>query len=94
MIDQQIAELELEMGMYKCLYSQKEQIMFTNLGFGHLLDVISCPPNLYEIVAKVCFYEDRKGKDVESLRRCVRAVENCNPYRMTEEFDALIDVDT
>jgi hypothetical protein len=79
--------------MCKSFYSEKEQIMFTNLGFGHLLDVILFPPKLYTIAAKVCAYENRQGRNVESLHRCVHAIENCNPYRMTEEFDALIDVD-
>lgn len=73
-------------------YSQKEQDLFISLGFENLLDVIDVPPSLYEIVAIDCFSKNLTGKSVDSLRRCVTALNVCNPYRMTDEFDALIQL--
>lgn len=72
-------------------YSTKEKELFDSLGMGHLTETIN-PPHLYKTAAVLAFSDGREGKDVDSLRRCVRALEQCSPYRLTEEFDALISL--
>lgn len=49
-------------------------------------------PRILEIIALECFTENKIGKDIDSLRRCVNACRKCNPYRMTEEYDKLIEL--
>jgi len=50
------------------------------------------PPTLYRILVVECFCEKRQGPEIEALRRVMRAIETCNPYRMTPEFDKLCEV--
>lgn len=72
-------------------YSVKEKELFSSLGVGHLVEAFN-PPKLYRTAMTLAFSSNREGKDVESLRRCIKAVDNCFPYRLTEEFDALISL--
>jgi hypothetical protein len=51
-----------------------------------------CPPTVLEIVAKEAFIEDMKGPAVDSLRRCLKAFNKGKVYRMTPEFDDLIQL--
>ena len=50
------------------------------------------PTTLYRILAVECFCDDRVGPEIEALRRVLNAIENCDPYRMTPEFDKLCEV--
>lgn len=74
-------------------YSQKEQDLFRSLGYENLMSIIDIPPNLYSIAAIECFVSDLSGKSVDSLRRCLKAIHNLHPYRLTDEFDSLIELD-
>ena len=49
-------------------------------------------PRLLEMVAMDCFVENKTGKAVDSLRRCIKAGRQCHPYRMTQEYNDLIDL--
>lgn len=51
-----------------------------------------CPPTVLEIVAKEAFLEDMKGPAVDSLRRCLKAYTKGKVYRITSEFDELIQL--
>lgn len=79
-------------------YSDKEYAMIAAISphwqsiIDRDLDNSIVPPLVFEIVALDCFMENKTGKAVDSLRRCVAAVRKCNPYRRTPEFDALIDL--
>lgn len=72
-------------------YSDKEKELFSSLGVGDLMEVFN-PPRLYRTAMALAFSGNREGKDVESLRRCVKSLDNCSPYRLTEGFDALISL--
>ena len=74
-------------------YSQKEQELFTALGYKDLLT--QEPVVLYRMVALNLFKENSYTKEflVESVRRCLNAIDNGTPYRLTEEFDELILLD-
>ena len=78
-------------------YSEKEQQLFTSLGYEDLMDVVDIPPTLYNMAAMACFIENRTGKPVDSLRRCLRAIQGSYSeeliFRLTPEFDRLIDLD-
>jgi len=69
-------------------YSQKEQELFTALGYKDLL--IQEPVVLYRMVALNLFKQDENGVLVDSIRRCLNAIDTGTPYRLTEEFDELI----
>ena len=76
------------------MYSEAEQKLIGAIS-KHWLDVITKteinPPTLYRCLAEEVFVEDRKGPEVEALRRCCKAIITCNPYRMTKEFDSLCE---
>ena len=42
------------------------------------------------MVALNLFKKDETGVLVRSIRRCLNAIDNGAPYRLTEEFDELI----
>jgi hypothetical protein len=69
-------------------YSQKEQELFTALGYKDLLT--QEPAVLYRMVALNLFKQNETGVLVDSVRRCLNAIDNGKPYRLTEEFDDLI----
>lgn len=74
-------------------YSKKEQQLFTALGYSDLLN--QEPAVLYRMVALNLFKENSYTKEflIESVRRCLNAIDNGTPYRLTKEFDELILLD-
>jgi hypothetical protein len=78
--------------MYKSNFSTKEVALFEALGFNDLLEASVEPVTLYEIAAREAFLKGAEGKEVQSLRRCLRAIQEGSPYRMTQEFDSLIEL--
>lgn len=75
------------------MYSEKEVKMFTALGFEELLERLQDEPvTMYRIVSEEAFIKDLRGPLVDSLRRCLSALRTCSMYRMTDEFDALIQL--
>lgn len=72
-------------------YSQKEQELFTALGYEDLLT--QEPVVLYRMVALNLFKQNETGFFVRSIRRCLNAIDNGTPYRLTKEFDDLILLD-
>ena len=49
-------------------------------------------PNVLQHVAMECFLNGYWGPTVESLKRCIRANNDCHPLRKTKEYDDLIDI--
>lgn len=82
----------------KCIadyYSEKEIQMIKELGFLDL--AIDTAGNLselsmYRLMVQSVFIAGSAGPAVESLRRCMKAFVDCKPYRMTKEFDDLIQL--
>lgn len=79
-------------------YSDKEFTMIKELS-PHWAQIIEedkdssfVPPRILEIIAMDCFINNTTGPAVESLRRCIKACKNCKPYRMTKEYDDLIQL--
>ena len=77
--------------LHKTKYSEKELKMFKELECGDLMDVMSVF-QLYNIAMEKCFVNDWEGKAVESLRRCMKTFKKCEIYRMTKEWDDLIQL--
>jgi hypothetical protein len=79
-------------------YSEKEFAMI-QICSPHWAKLISdervdfCPPTVLECVMKEVFIENKTGPAVESLRRCLKSFYNGKIYRMTPEYDALIQID-
>lgn len=71
-------------------YSEKEKALIDSFGFSHMI-AYDYPYALYRIIAEDCFINNKTGKNVESLRRILSALRNCTVYRMTKEFDDLIE---
>ena len=69
-------------------YSKKETLLFQQLGYEDLLT--QEPAVLYRMVALNLFKQNKTGVLVDSVRRCLNAIDNGKPYRLTEEFDDLI----
>lgn len=69
-------------------YSKKETLLFQQLGYEDLLT--QEPAVLYRMVALNLFKQNETGVLVDSVRRCLNAIDNGTPYRLTEEFDDLI----
>jgi hypothetical protein len=51
------------------------------------------PPTLYREMAIMCVKDDRKGPEVQAVRRALKAIDGSSPYRLTEEFDKLIELE-
>jgi hypothetical protein len=74
-------------------YSQKEIALAKFFSYEDLMynDTIT-PSTLYAMMMKSAFLHNYKGEAVESLRRCIKAIDECNPYRETKEWDDLIEL--
>ena len=72
-------------------YSEKELKLIEQLGYMDLPSVE--PITLYRIMAMNLFKENKTGVLVDSVRRCLDAIDNGTPYRLTPEFDELILLD-
>lgn len=79
-------------------YSEKEFEMVKQISplWANLIesnrDSSIMPPQVLRILAEECFVFEKTGKAVDSLRRCLIANSNCNPYRKTPEYDNLIQL--
>lgn len=69
-------------------YSKKETLLFQQLGYEDFLYLE--PAVLYRMVALNLFKQNETGVLVDSVRRCLNAIDNGTPYRLIEEFDELI----
>lgn len=80
-------------------YSQKEfdMIKACSPHWASLIEkgvtLTSVPPAVLDCVVMEVFLENKTGPAVESLRRCVNAIKQCSPYRMTPEYDSLIKLE-
>lgn len=90
--------------MYKklCLedFSKKELKMVRSIS-EHWYDLIQnkkfcvdevSPTRIFDMVAMDCFLDNKQGKAVDSLRRCLYNLKNCKIYRNTKEWDDLIQL--
>jgi hypothetical protein len=73
--------------------SEKERKLMIAHGMEYLLDNVAIDPiTLYRMAMRNAFLNNKGGKADESLRNCIRAIDNGKPFRMTPEWDALIDL--
>ena len=76
--------------------SAKERAMLMALGAHNLVDLVDREIwsvwEVYKTIGEFAFLNNAQGKPAESLRRCLNAWRKCDPYRMTPEFDALIEL--
>lgn len=80
----------------KIEYSGKERKLLNHFGIEDaLLDVIPIPSNVYRIAVFEAFIRTESGCYVNTLRRILREskVGIGDIYRMTPEFDALIQLE-
>jgi hypothetical protein len=70
-------------------YSNKEQQLINALHFGDFLN--QEPATTYRTLALHCFSKGLQGSLADSVRRCYNAMTEGTPYRLTQEFDDLIE---
>jgi hypothetical protein len=70
-------------------YSDKEQRLIYNLRFEDFLN--QEPAVTYRALALHCFSKGLQGSLADSVRRCYNALQEGTPYRLTKEFDDLIE---
>lgn len=75
----------------KC--SEKERAMFTALGLEGQLWLPLPVSSFYEMAVRRVFLGNMQGPAVESLRRCVKALDTGKIYRGTFEWDSLIQLE-
>jgi hypothetical protein len=80
------------------MFSAKELEMIRRLSsdWSALIkkDVKSISPvTILENIGMECFLSKKEGQEVDSLRRCLLAIQKGNPYRGTPEYEALIDLE-
>ena len=69
-------------------YSEKELKLIKQLGYMVLPSIE--PIVLYRVMAMNLFKQNKTGVLVDSVRRCLNAIDEGTPYRLTKEFDDLI----
>ncbi len=72
--------------------SDKEFDMIYAFGYANLVERGINITSVLDICMVKAFTENLQGLHVESLRKCIAAVKNCNPYRCTQEYDNLIQL--
>lgn len=70
-------------------YSEKEKILIKSFGFEELMPFID-PISLYKFMMEKAFINRDIGKNVDSLRSCIKAINKGYPNRLTKEWDNLI----
>jgi len=71
-------------------YSEKEMAIFTYFGVGDIASFIDFQ-NIYKMAMLNAFIRNDQTFYSESLRNCIKAWQECKIYRMTPEWEALID---
>lgn len=72
-------------------YSPGEIKLFTMFGCADLVQHIDCPMTLYRICVEKAFLDNMQGSHVEALRRVYLALRTGAPFRMTDEFEQLVE---
>jgi hypothetical protein len=49
------------------------------------------PVSIYRILVEKVFIKDKRGPEIEALRRIIKAIKNYSPTRPTPEFDKLCE---
>lgn len=73
-------------------YSEKELQMFEALGWERRLVTALAPSSITRMAVEKAFIFAQQGLAVESLRRVAAALNLCQIYRMTPEWDAMIEL--
>ena len=81
----------------KANFSKKEYEMISQLSphWKSIIDndAVDLPVvSVLEMIALDCFVKNTTGKAADSLRRCVDANKNGDPYRNTPEYEELIQL--
>jgi len=72
-------------------YSEKEKLLFKYFSLDHLMVQLN-PITLYRMAGERAFLDKMEGPEVDSLRRCIIASNNCSVYRVSPEWDAMIEL--
>ena len=78
------------------MYSDKERKLLNWFDIPDaVIDCSSCAaPTLYRMAVENAYLDQYTyGCETESLRRCAKALRDCSVYRLTPEWDAMIDLD-
>ena len=76
---------------YNIEYSANEMLLFKHYRVDDICQQIM-PHDLYRMMAEKAFLANEQSEYADALRRGLEAMKSCFPYRLTPEFDKLIDV--
>lgn len=71
-------------------YSEGEIQLIKHFGYMDIAPHLD-PVNLYRLMVNRAFLKDMQGPMVEALRRAANALEACKIYRMTPEWEKLLE---
>lgn len=76
-------------------YSEQEIKLFKDLGWTYLFtgSYVENPIEpwaMYQIAAEQAFINNLQGPIIDALRKGIKAITECKPYRKTPEFEELI----
>jgi len=71
-------------------YSKNEKRLFNSLGYSDNVLSHVTPVGIYKMASIDAFADRKIGENVEALARAMKAINMCNPYRHTSEFEDLI----
>ena len=72
-------------------YSEKEKKLIAYFGYSDIICKIT-PITMYKMMMEKAFIDNMTGPEVESVRRCNKALKEFSCYRCTPEWDAMIEI--
>lgn len=78
--------------MLETKYSKKELELFRAFNVSPNIIKELHHWEIHNLLMHRCFLNNLKGPHVDSLRRCMKALDGNGPYRMTKEYDELIQL--
>lgn len=80
--------------MFNFEYSKKEMELIKYFGYESICNSIP-PTAMYSMMIEAAFMksDDLNGPIANSLRRCYKAIQTRSTFRMTKEWDDLIDME-
>ncbi len=76
--------------MSQATYSPNELKLFKHWELEYMVNMTIFPAIIWRTMAEKAFLSGASGPEVEAVRRGLIAINNANPYRLTDEFEELI----
>lgn len=75
--------------------SKAEEALMKSVGGEYLFEPLErgslMAPRAWEMVAMQVFEDNIQDKRADAIRKIIKALRTCSPFRMTPEFDSLCE---